>query len=114
MFSELLDFVLELPAEFSSGTDDEDEVLSDEDSSELSSEITLVRDLRKPRILILAIFSAKREGEDFDCADIVRKEKEVTEVLLCMTQSRIVRQNRQRDTKEASRVRSATTQYHGS
>lgn len=30
----------------------------------------LVRDLRRPGILILAIFSAKREGEDFDCADI--------------------------------------------
>lgn len=55
--------------------DDEDEVSSDEDSSELSSEITLVRDLRKPGILILAIFSAKREGEDFDCADIAKEGK---------------------------------------
>lgn len=65
-FSMVLDFVLERLADLSSGAEDEELVPREEDSSESSFEAILVRDLRKPGILILAIFSAKRDGTGVD------------------------------------------------
>lgn len=74
----------------------------------------LVRDLRRPGILILAIFSAKREGEDFDCADIeVGKKKKQLGVIMYDT----IEDSETKPTARHKRgvaSRSATTQYHGS